>query len=242
MKKFLYSSKYPVFIALVMTSIMIYGCKRETKGSQVEKEMKSSKQEILKVTHYYSVKLEGEEAVRDTIKECFSCNQAEVYDAGGMQVALRFYKANMTDMYGYEVYTYDNNGNKTGSSYYEKDSLTTKYVYELDQKGRIYIGRAINPVSGDTLYGYKNEYDDRGNHIVTASMNGKDEILDYYRRTFNEGGVAITENIEDTEGNITFRVRYEYRPAADSTWVEQLTFYNDKLSEIRYREEITNNQ
>lgn len=49
---------------------------------------------------------------------------------------------------------------------------------------------------------------------------------------------VIAENIEDATGNPFFKVKYEYRPAAESSGIKQLTYYNDVLKEIRFREAI----
>ena len=190
------------------------------------------------VTHYYSIKYENDIAVRDTLKNCFSCNQAKVYDENNRLVELRFYQSNMKDLFGYETYSYNENDHRSGSVYFDTDSATTRYEYELDEQGRIMGTTAYSIVTDERLYGTINEYDDSGNHISTGSLNADSQIVDYYVRTFNKYGIAVTENITDPNGNPTFRVRYEYRPTADSSWVEQLTYYNDVLREIRIRERI----
>jgi len=87
-------------------------------------------------------------------------------------------------------------------------------------------------------YGYLYEYDESGNQISTGNIDSEGEVSEYYVRTFNENGVAITENVVDLEGQSKLRIKYEYRPQADSTWTEQLTYYNDVLKEIRFREKV----
>lgn len=215
---------------------LFLSCK-EKNGHDISK-LESNKVPKMLVTHYYSIKMVDGIAVRDSLKDCFSCNQAEIYDYTGKQTELRFYKANMEDMFGYEIYDFNDEGFKVGSKYYEGDSLTTIYKYDLDQNGRITKGLAYEANTGNLLYGYANEYDTNGNHVTTGSLNSKGEVIDYYRRTFNDNGIATMENIEDLEGNPTFRVKYDYRPQANENWTEQLTYYNDELREIRFREEI----
>lgn len=221
-----------IFLILVLT----FSCKQKESRKETETEIGTEPKML--VTHYYSVKMENGIAVKDSLKDCFSCNQAEVYDRNGKQTELRFYKSNMTDMYGYEIYNYNDEGYKTGSKYFEGDSLTTIYKYDLDNEGRILKGLAFNAITNEPLYGYLNEYDENGNHISTGSLNSKEEVIDYYKRTFNDNGIVVLENIVDIEDNPTFKVKYEYRPQADENWTEQLTYYNDELKEIRYREEI----
>ena len=220
-----------LFLTLIVAS-----CKQ--KETKIDTESEVGNDPKMLVTHYYSVKMENGIAVMDSLKDCFSCNQAEVYDRNGRQTELRFYKSNMKDMFGYEVYDYNDKGYKTGSKYFEGDSLTTIYKYELDNDGRIIKGLAFNANTNEPLYGYKNEYDENGNHISTGSLNSKEEVLDYYKRTFNENGIVVLENIVDLDDNPTFKVKYEYRPQANEKWTEQLTYYNDELKEIRLREEI----
>ncbi len=216
-----------IFCCLVL--FMVSGCSNQSNDKDPA---------YMLVTHYYSIKYENDIAQKDTVKDCFSCNQAEVYNADDTLLELRFYKANMSDMFGYEVYRYNKDGHRIGSIYFDGDSATTRYDYELDTENNISQGLAFSLETEELLYGYKNAYDSLGNHISTGSMNAKKEIIDYYVREFNENGIAIKENIVDLEGNPTFRVRYEYRPSADSNWTEQLTYYNDTLSEIRFRERI----
>lgn len=222
---------------IVPMFLLLLACNTDSK-----KETAAESKTKMLVTHYYSIKKQGDSVVKDTLKECFSCNQALVYDESGKEVELRFYKSNMKDTYGYEVYNYDSEGRKTGSNYYENDSLTTKYRYTLDDKGRILVGKAYDAKTDKMLYGYQNKYDVEGNHVETGSMNSEGEIGNYYRRKFNDKGIVMFENIEDTNGNPTFRVKYEYRPKADSLWTEQLTYYNDTLKEIRFRERIRFNK
>lgn len=69
-------------------------------------------------------------------------------------------------------------------------------------------------------------------------MDSKGEVYNYCVRTFNLNGIAITEDIQNLEGISTFNVKYEYRPQADSAWLEQLAYYNGILKEIRYRENV----
>ena len=223
-------------ILLVNLLVLLFiGCKKKTNQEEdIPKEPKLQQ----RITHYYSIKEENGEVVRDTIKNCFSCNQALIFDKSGKELELRFYKANMKDIYGYEVYEHDANGNKIGSNYYDIDSLTTEYKYELDKNNRIKIGRAFEIATGNLLYGYINLYDKNGNHIETGNMDAKGEVYQYYRRQFNKKGVAIRETIEDLEGNPRLRIKYEYRPKANKDWEEQLTYYNDTLKEIRFREKI----
>ncbi len=221
-------------IILIQCLIGLLSC---TSTSQSEQQVQNNPQLKMLVTHYYTIKIEDNQAVRDSVKECFSCNQALVYDTNGREIALRFYKSDMEEVYGYEIYDYDSEGRKIGSSYYENDTIVTKYKYELDPEGRIAIGKAFD-LSGKMLYGYLNEYDSLGNHISVGSMDENGEVYEYYKRNFNANRIPITENIVDLDDNPTFRVKYEYRPSADSLWEEQLTFYNDKLSEIRFRERI----
>ncbi|NNE97936.1 MAG: hypothetical protein HKN25_02820 [Pyrinomonadaceae bacterium] len=40
------------------------------------------------------------------------------------------------------------------------------------------------------------------------------------------------------EGKTTFKVRYEYMPCGTKDWVDQITYYNGELKEIRNREVI----
>lgn len=234
-------------LLLIITSISFFSCevKNETKSDTATSTKSSTKAEAEAapaiqqlITRYYSVKVVNGNPVKDTLMECFHCNQSRIYNKEGKELELRYYKSNMKDTYGNDVYTYNEDGHKTGSSFYEKDSLTTIYKYELDDEHRIKIGKAFDPKSDTLLYGYNNIYSDKGFHVETANINAKDEVYEYYRRVFNKKGVPLFENIEDLDDKPTFKVRYEYRPEADSSWVEQLTYYNDVLKEIRVRERV----
>lgn len=188
------------------------------------------------ITHNYTFKMVGGEPQKDSVKECFSCNQGLEYDEAGKEIILRFYKSDLDSLYGYEVYKYNESGQKVGSDYYENDSVVTEYVYELDSLGRIEINKAIDKKSGTMLYGYRYRYDGQGHPFETGNLNADGEVYEYYRHAYNEFGVVTTEEIVDLEGNPTFEIRYEYRPKPDSNWVDQITYYNGKLSEIRHRE------
>jgi len=213
----------------IILSILI-GCQNN--------ESKDNSKYSMAVKHYYSLVMDGDMAKKDTLKNCFSCNQATVKDGNGKEVERRFYYANMEDMYAYELFIHNDKNQKTGSNYYEKDTLVNNYRYVLDETGRILEGRAYDAITDTMKYGYINSYDTAGNHTRTAGLDSKGQVVDSYVRTFNENGVAVTENIEDVDGNVTFRVKYDYRPKADSNWIEQLTYYNDVLKEIRFKEEI----
>lgn len=222
------------FLILFSTVALMISCQKSQKKSIKENEPKLK----MLVTKYYSIKMENDRVVRDTVKECFSCNQAIVYDQSGKEIALRFYKRNMTDFYGYEEYEYDTLGRKIGSQYYENDTLRTEYRYALDSLGRIATSKAFDVKTDKMLYGTAYKYDQKGNQYESGSMTAKGEIVEFYRRTYNNQGIPIAENIEDLNGDPTFKVKYEYRPKADSTWLEQLTYYNDKLTEIRFKDRI----
>ena len=217
--------------SLLLVLLLLSACQTEPTAERVP----TLKEEIVR---YYSVRETDSIAVRDTLKQCFSCNQSDVYDENGRLLEHRFYKGNSDAMFGYEVFEYNDLGQKIGSSYYEGDSLTTKYVYELDERGRVSVGRAYNAATDEMLYGYRYQYNDLGQDYETATLDETGTVYEYYRRTYNEAGVVIAENIEDLNDEPTFRVHYAYRPKADSAWTEQIVYYNDKLSEIRVRERV----
>ncbi len=220
-------------IALILLTSLILSCDQ----TQKEAPLLPEKTKML-FTHYYAVKMENGIPTRDTLMDCFHCNQAIVYDKTGKELELRFYKKNGKDKFGYEEYQYNTEGNKVGSKYFENDTLVSVYKYELDEQKNIAIGRAFDVNTDKMLYGYRHKYDAKDNQIETENLNGKDEIQDYYRRVFNEKGIVLSENIVDLDGNPTFKIKYEYRPQADHAWIEQLTYYDDQLSEIRLREKV----
>ena len=156
------------------------------------------------ITHYYSVKMEDGKEVRDTLKECSYCNQADVFDKNGKEIEHHFYKVNMKDKYAYEIFQHNSAGHKIGSEYYENDTLITKYEYQLDDKNRIASAKAIDVKTNNMIYGYQNKYDEKGNHYESVSLNSKGELTEFYRRKFNNNGIATSENIEDLDGNPTF--------------------------------------
>jgi len=73
----------------------------------------------MNVIHYYSVKMENGIPVRDTLRECFYCNQGMVKDATGKELEQRFYKSDMKTIPYYEIYQHNAKGQKIGSHYYE---------------------------------------------------------------------------------------------------------------------------
>ena len=127
----------------------------------------------------------------------------------------------MKDAYAHELFKHNGLDQKIGSTYYEKDTAISEYKYELDELGIIKEGRAFDLKTGKQNYGYKYSYDDQGNQITIANLNAIDSVYSYYQRTFNEDGITIAEQIEDTKGKPTLLVKYEYRPKADSSWTEQ---------------------
>lgn len=224
--------------ALLVVSLLllvITSCdQRRDEGHDEELQAPLKIREI--ITRNYTFKMVGGEPQKDSVKECFSCNQGLEYDEMGREVVLRFYKSDLDSLYGYEVYRYNFAGQKIGADYYENDSIVTAYIYELDSLGRIQINRAIDRKTGEMLYGYRYRYDEAGNAFETGNLNADGEIYEYYRYAYNEFGVVTTEEIVDLEGNPTFEIQYEYRPKPDSNWVDQISYHNGKLTEIRYRE------
>ncbi len=203
---------------------------------QTDKTKKGIKEIII---HYYSVKMVDGMPVKNKLKDCFSCNQGRVFDKNGKELELRFYKADMKNVYGIDKYVYNKQGKKIGSEYFdEKGKHTTDYKYQYDALGRLKFSRAYSKETGKMLYGSEYDYDNRGNQYETASLNKDGEINDYYRREYNIYGLPVLENIVDKNNKPTFKVRYEYMPCGTKDWVDQITYYNGKLSEIRNREVI----
>ena len=192
----------------------------------------------MKITRYHHVKMVDGLAQADSVKECFSCNQARVYDESGKEVENRWYKPQMDELFAKDVYVYGPDGNKLGSEYFEADTLAALYSYDPDtlDASRTLMVRARHPISKDLLYAYKYAYDKDGNQYETTNYSQHESVDNVYRRSYNENGIVVEENILDPLGESYFNVKYEYRPKADETWVEQLTYYNDELKEIRVRE------
>ena len=190
-----------------------------------------------KIIHYYSVKIVDGIPNKDKLKDCFSCNQGLLFDKNGKEIELRFYKADMKSMFGYERYLYDSKGRKIGSEYFdEKGVNTTNYKYEYDALGRRKFNKAYDKKTDKMLYGSEFDYDNQGNQFETATLNKEGNINNYYRREYNIFDLAVLESIVNKEGKVTFKVRYEYIPCGTKDWVDQITYYNGKLSEIRNKE------
>ena len=192
----------------------------------------------MKITKYYAVKMVDGLAQPDSVKECFSCNQALVFDESGKELENRWYKPNMEDLFAKDVYVYGVDGHKVGSEYFEADTLAALYNYDPDtlDASRTLMVRALHPSSKNLLYAYKYGYDESGNQFETTNYSQHERVDNIYRRRYNENGIVIEENILDPSGESYFNVKYEYRPKADENWLEQLTYYNDELKEIRVRE------
>lgn len=215
--------------------LIIFGaCSSNENNTKEDSKPKIEVREI--ITRYYSLVTKDGIPQRDSLMECFSCNQGIEFDRDGRELALRFYKADLDSLYGFETYNYNEQGFKIGADYYENDSIVTKYTYKTDSHGRILVARAFDRKSGSMLYGYQNKYNVSGQAYETGNLNGDGEVYEYYQRTFNENGLPVTEDIADLEGNITFKIKYEYRPQANEHWKEQIAYYNGQLSEIRFRE------
>jgi len=194
----------------------------------------------MRITKYHAVEMVNGVAQVDSVKDCFSCNQALVFDEFGKEIENRWYKPNMTDLFAKDVYLYGQDGNKIGSEYFEADTLAAIYNYEPDSlnASRTMMVRALHPSTKNLLYAYKYGYDESGNQFETTNYSQYERVDNIYRRSYNENGVVIEENILDPTGESYFNVKYEYRPSADKDWIEQLTYYNDELKEIRVREKI----
>lgn len=140
-------------------------------------------------------------------------------------------------MHGFEKYIYNDKGQKISSEYFdEKGVHTTDYKYEYDALGGRKFNRAYDKNTGKMLYGSEYNYDNRGNQFETASLNKDGEIRDYYHREYNIYSLPVLENIVDKDGKTTFRGRYEYMPCNTKDWVDQITYYNSELKEIRNRD------
>jgi len=179
----------------------------------------------MRITKYHHVKMVDGVAQADSVKDCFSCNQALVFDESGKEIENRWYKPNMNDLFAKDVYIYGQDGEKLGSEYFAADTLAAIYSYDADSldASRTSMVRAIHPISKNLLYAYKYGYDDAGNQFETTNYSQHETVDDIYRRTYNENGIVIEENILDPFGEAYFNVKYEYRPRADEHWVEQLT-------------------
>ena len=218
------------FLILLFTVFGFVNADAQTKDEKKVKEV---------IIHYYTVKMVDGMPVKDELKDCFSCNQGKVFDKNGRELELRFYKADMKSMYGYEKYLYNDKGQKIGSEYFDDKGVhTTNYKYEYDSLGRLKFSRAYDKKTGELKYGSRYDYDNRGNQYETASLNKEGEVNDFYRREYNIYGLPVLENIVDKDGKVTFKVRYEYMPCNTKDWVDQITYYNGELKEIRNKETI----
>lgn len=220
---------------LLICPLLVIGCEPTSEDiSDLEPPLK------MRITRYHNVKIVDGMAQADSVKECFSCNQALVFDEAGKELENRWYKPNMEDLFAKDVYVYGSDGNKLGSKYFDADTLAALYSYDPDSldASRTVMVRARHPITKDLLYAYKYGYDESGNQSETTNYSQHEEVDNIYRRLYNENGIIVEENILDPTGESYFNVKYEYRPKADDNWVEQLTYYNDELKEIRVREKV----
>ncbi len=219
----------------ILFLLLLFACNRSTKDGTSQFEGPTIQLKEI-ITRYYTIDTDDGVPKKGSIMECFSCNQGLEFDRDGKELVLRFYKADLDSLYGFERYNYNEQGFKISADYFENDTIVSRYEYELDAQGRIVIAKAIDQKSGQMLYGYQHKYDAEGLIYETGNLNAAGQPYEYYRRTFNAKGLPVTENIFDLNDSLTFEIKYEYRPVDVENWKEQIAYYNGILSEIRYRE------
>lgn len=222
-----------ILIAMLALSLLLCGCgKEEPKptepAAQTQSQTVATEPTEAPATEDPDGIPEGQEAVTEP-----STGEKTVYLAVRMSVE----NADGEET-GYETYTYDELGRRTGSQEVRTDGqsgTTTSTIYsENGDYVTVYT-------TGEFTYSVRNFLDEMGN-VIRDEMVEDGEVTDTSERTFDQYGNQLTvktdfgyftyEYTYDENGNVTKRM--EYQDGELMGWLEMTYDADERVSESTY--------
>lgn len=189
-----------------------------------------SKTEI--ITKTYAVKFENENALKDTINMI----QSIIVDQTGKELVNIYYNLDNTEGWRDE-YTYDTDGNKIGSKYYEDQQQISYYEYDIDERGRRIAYRAKDVQTDTLLYDGASQYENDGQLRKDGNINKEGEFKWNYEYEFDETGKELGYTYISRKSGKRFPRTYEYTAFdKNGEWIERKTIEDNKVISIETRE------
>jgi len=217
-------------ITLLLSVLLIFGCKDKTETKIEPSETKPSKVEI--ITKSFSTKTENGAFVKDTVNMI----QSIIVDDNDKEIANIYYELDGSESWK-DIYQYDDAGRKIGSKYYEKGIQKSYYEYDLDSFGRR-IGYRTKEVNTDTLiYDGASRYENNG-LLRKDGYVTKDGVFKWnYEYYFDADGKELGYAYVSSKSGKKFPRDYKYiHFNKDGKWTERHAIENDTVVGIEVRE------
>jgi hypothetical protein len=183
------------------------------------------------VTKGYNVAIVDGQTVQDTLRQI----QSITYDNQGREESTIYYNLKGIPQWR-DVYQYDENNYKIGSTYYEGGENVITYKYEIDSQGRRIKYVAYDAKSATALYDGYSSYLDNGKVRKDGFKDNVGMIRWQYEYLFDEQQNELGYIYIDTKTGERFSSDYKTM-ASDSLgrWTKRGIYQNDTLRGIEER-------
>ena len=228
---------------IILLTLSLIACKNEP-GLQENPKVKTSNtastvnssnlKEV--ITSAYAVKDSLGQIVKDTIR----MTQSITYNSAGQEYSNIYYSLDGKKQWE-DIYTYNADGHKNGSKYYEGGRHMITYKYELDAQGRRIAYEAFEPVSVVPLYKGYSKYNEDGTIRKDGGLTKGGTIQWNYEYLFDTQGEELGYVLIDPKSGIRYASSYRVLKRNKSgEWIERAIVENNTIQAIETRTFIYN--
>ncbi|MDC7998130.1 hypothetical protein [Gilvibacter sediminis] len=169
------------------------------------------------------------------VKDALQALQTVIYGDQGNELANLFYNRDGSIAWE-DQYTYNEEGQKSGSRYFEKGELKITYKYDLDDQGRRVGFRAHDAATGVEMYRGFSKYENDGKTRIDGTAPGPNAVVQWnYEYQFDEQGEETGYVYIDANGN-RFPSSYEVRSRDDQgRWTSRAVISDGVVKAIETR-------
>ncbi len=223
---------------LFCVGIVALACKGELKTQenppQAEQKtaMDTPKLEATKIiTNAYAVKDSAGVMVKDTLR----MQQAVIFDSQGREASNVYYNLDGSKKWE-DVFTYNADGHKNGSKYYEAGRHMITYKYELDAKGRRTAFTAYEAVSAAPLYSGYSMFNEAGTIRKDGVKNEVGIIQWNYENLYDPNGEDLGYVSIDLKTGKRYKSTYKVlKSNSEGKWIERAIIENNVVKAIETR-------
>ena len=169
------------------------------------------------------------------VKDALQALQTMIYGDQGNELANLFYNRDGSIAWE-DQFTYNDEGQKSGSRYFEKGELKITYKYDLDDQGRRVGFRAHDAATGVEMYRGFSKYENDGKTRIDGTAPGPNAVVQWnYEYQFDERGEETAYVFIDPNGN-RFPSSYEVRTRDDQgRWTSRAVISEGVVKAIETR-------
>ena len=188
------------------------------------------------ITSAYAIKDSAGTKVKDSVQ----LRQSITYNAKGQEHSNIFYNLDGSKQWE-DVYTYNQNGNKNGSKYYEDGRHMITYKYELDAQGRRVAYTAYEATAAVPMYSGYSEFNQDNTLRKDGNKNASGIITWNYEYSFTKDGEDLGYVYIDIRNGARYPSFYRVlKRNANNQWIERAIVENDSIVGIETRQFIYN--